>query len=80
MRFITNHKLTDHIKIETLRETTKLIPIMAVIKSRTLKLFGHIKRSHVGYSKPCLEGMVTVKDREVPNIHAGEITSINGQI
>ena len=48
MRFMTNHKLTDHIKIETLREITKLIPIMAVIKRRALKLFGHIKRSNVG--------------------------------
>ena len=61
MRFMTNHKLTDHITIETLRKTTKLIPIMAVIKSRTLKLFGHIKRCKVGYSKLCLEGMVTGK-------------------
>ena len=61
MRFMTNNGLTDHIKIQTLLEKTGLIPIVSVIKSKTLKLFGHIKRSEVGLSKVCLEGMISGK-------------------
>ena len=56
---MTNHRLADHVKMETLRETTKLLPIMSLIKSKTRKLFGHIKRSKTGLSKVCLEGMIT---------------------
>ena len=59
MRFMTNKRLTDHIRIQTLLETTGLTPIVPLIKSKTLKLFGHIKRSKKGLSKICLEGMIT---------------------
>ena len=38
-----------------------LSPIIDVIKSRLLKLFGHIKRSKLGMSKICLEGKVQGK-------------------
>ena len=44
MRFITNHKLIDHIKLEDLYEMTKLTPIMNNIRSKCIKLYGHIKR------------------------------------
>ena len=61
MRWMTNHRLTDHIEIKELRRLTSLKPIMAIIKSRTLKLFGHIKRSQIGLTKLCLEGLVEGK-------------------
>ena len=48
MRFITNHKLIDHIKIEDLYGMTKLTPIMNNIRSKSIKLYGHIKRSNTG--------------------------------
>ena len=64
MRFITGYKLLDKVRIDTLRQLTKIPPIMPTIKSRTLKLFGHIKRSTSGFSKICLEGM-TVGTRSV---------------
>ena len=34
---------------------------MSIIRSKVLKLFGHIKRSESGLSKLCLEGMVEGK-------------------
>ena len=40
---------------------TTLVPIMSTIKRKTLKLFGHIKRSQSGLSKICLEGMISGK-------------------
>ena len=61
MRFILGHRLIDKIRITTLRNKTSLIPIFDVIKSRTLKLFGHVKRSSLGLSKLCFEGMVQGK-------------------
>ena len=61
MRFMTNHKLIDHVKIEDQLKTTNLTPIMSTIKSKALKLFGHIKRSEIGLSKICLEGIVEGK-------------------
>ena len=61
MRFMTNHRLIDHVKIEDLLKTTNLNPIISTIKSKVLKLFGHIKRSEVGLSKICLEGIVEGK-------------------
>ena len=68
MRFMTNNRLTDHIKIQTLLEKTGLIPIVSVIKSKTLRLFAHIKRSEVGLSKVCLEGMISGKrSRSAPH-------------
>ena len=77
MRFITNHKLIDHIKIEDLYEMTKLTPIMNNIRSKCIKLYGHIKRSNTGLSKLCLEGMIEGKrnrgrpaKRWLDNIHA----------
>ena len=51
MRFMTNHKLIDHVKIENLLRTTNLTPIMSTIKSKALKLFGHIKRSEWAFQK-----------------------------
>ena len=48
---MTNHRLTDHIEMKEHRRLISLKPIMAIIKSRTLKLFGHIKRSQIGLSK-----------------------------
>ena len=61
MRFMTNHKLLDHIKIVDLLEATKLIPVMCIIKSKVLKLFGHVKRSQKGLSKICVEGLIRGK-------------------
>ena len=61
MRFMTGHKLIDHVKIEELLNATTLDPIMSVIKSKVLKLFGHVKRSEVGLSRLCLEGMIEGK-------------------
>ena len=58
---MTNHRLLDHIKIDELLSMTTLVPIMSTIKSKTLKLFGHIKRSQSGLSKICLEGMINGK-------------------
>ena len=58
MRFMTNKRLTDHISISTLLKTTSLTPIGPLVKSKTLKLYGHNKRSKKGYSKLCLEGMI----------------------
>ena len=52
MRFMSNHRLLE------LRKTTKLIPITSIIKSKVLKLYGHIKRSQSGFSKIALEAMV----------------------
>ena len=59
MRFMTNKRLTDHVRISTLLDMTGMFPIVPLIKSKTLKLFGHIKRSEKGLSKICLEGMTT---------------------
>ena len=59
MRIMLNKKLTDHVTIDHLLKVTGLAPIMAFIKSKTLKLYGHIKRSQTGLSKICLEGMIT---------------------
>ena len=61
MRFITGHRLIEKTKITTLRELTSLPPLFDKVKSKTLKLFGHIKRSSVGLSKLCLEGMMEGK-------------------
>ena len=61
MRFMTNTKLTDHVRIENLRQITQLPPITAAIISKVLKLFGHIKRMDYGVSKICLEGMTNGK-------------------
>ena len=61
MRFITGHRLVDRIRISTLREKTSLTSLFDKIKSKTLKLFGHVKRSPVGLSKLCFEGMIEGK-------------------
>ena len=61
MRFITGKRLIDKVKIKTLQEITQLQPITNKIKSISLKLFGHIKRSTCGLSKICLEGMIPGK-------------------
>ena len=61
MRFITGHRLSDKIRITKLREKTSLLPLFDKIKSKTLKLFGHVKRSSVGMSKVCFEGLIEGK-------------------
>ena len=62
MRFMRNHRLLDHIKIDDLLiSVTTLVPIMSIIKSKTLELYGHIKRSMSGLSKICIEGMISGK-------------------
>ena len=55
---MTNKRLIDRIKIEELLKITKLTPAMSIIKSKSLNLFGHIKRSESGYSRLCLEGIM----------------------
>ena len=50
MRFITGHKLSDKTKINTLRSKTSLPLIFDKIKSKSLKLYGHVKRSSTGLS------------------------------
>ena len=56
---------------------TKLIQIMNNIKSKSIKLYDHIKISNAGLSKFCLEGMIEGKrnrgrpaKRWLDNIHA----------
>jgi len=61
MRFMTGHRLIDRIRITTLREKTSLTPLFEKIKSKTLKLFGHVKRSSIGLSRLCFEGMIEGK-------------------
>ena len=61
LRFLTGHRQSDKIRITTLREMTKTTALFDKIKSKTLKLFGHIKRSNTGLSKLCLEGLVPGK-------------------
>ena len=61
MRFIIGKRLIDKTRISTLREKTSLPPLFCKIKSKTLKLFGHVKRSTSGLSKLCFEGMVQGK-------------------
>ena len=58
---MTNHSLIGHVKIKDLQKTPMSPHIMSTIKSKALKLFGHIKRSEMGISKICLEGMVEGK-------------------
>ena len=61
MRFITGKRLIDKTRISTLREITSLPPLFGKIKSKTLELFGHVKRSTTGLSKLCFEGMIQGK-------------------
>ena len=61
IRFMTNHRLLEHIPIKELCKATKLIPITSIIKSKVLKLYGHIKRSQSSLSKIALEGMMEGK-------------------
>ena len=58
MRIMTGYRLIDRKPITELRSMTGLRPMEAHIRSKTLKLFGHIRRSTKGLSKLCLEGMV----------------------
>ena len=43
MRFITGHRLVDKTRILTLCNVTSLPPLFDRVKSKTLKLFGHVK-------------------------------------
>ncbi len=56
MRIILDKNILDKIRIEELQKLTGLDPLLSVIKSRVLKLFGHVKRSEHGLSRVCLEG------------------------
>ena len=69
--------IQNRITIQELLKRTTLGPIMSIIRSRTLKQLGHMKRSQIGLAKICLEGMVEVsrnrgrqKKRWPDNIHA----------
>ena len=64
MRFMTGNRLTDRISIIELLDTTTLTPIVPIIKSKFLKLFGHFKPSKTGLSKICLEGTVEGKRKQ----------------
>ena len=57
MRWMSNTRLIDRVSIQTLRSKTKIPDITALIKSRKLKYFGHIKRSNLPV-KHVFEGMV----------------------
>ena len=61
MRFITGHQLIDKVSISALRQLTSLPPLFDKIKIKTLKLYGHIKRSTCGLSKLCFEGLLEGK-------------------
>ena len=61
MRLMTGCKLQDKIRINDLRKMTNLTPLESLIRSKTLTLFGHIKRSRKGLLKICLEGMIPGK-------------------
>ena len=61
MRFITGHRLIDKVRISTLRQRTSLSPLFETIKSKTLKLYGHMKRSQVELFKLCFEGLIEGK-------------------
>ena len=61
LRFITGHRQIDKIRITTLRQMTGTHALFNKVKSKTLKLFGHIKRSDRGLSRLCLEGLVPGK-------------------
>ena len=58
---IMGDKLIDKIPINSLREITKLPPLFDRIRSKSLKLFGHTKRTSKGISKVCVEGIVCGK-------------------
>ena len=45
-------------------ETFQKHVIVPIIKSKVLKLFGHVKRSKTGLSKICLEGIVKGKRKQ----------------
>ena len=53
--------LLDHVKITDLQITTGLNPVVSLIKSKLLKLFGQIKCSQKCLSKVCIEGKVQGK-------------------
>ena len=80
MRFITGHRLIEKTRISTLRDKTSLPPLFNKIKSKTLKLFGHVKRSTTGLSKLCFEGMVEGKRSRGKPREGGEIISQSGLI
>ncbi len=56
MRIMLDKNILDKIRIKELQKITGLDPLISVIKSRVLKLFGHVKRSEHGLSRVCLEG------------------------
>ena len=55
---MATHRLQYHIAIQELLTAITVGPIMSIIWSRTLKLFGHTNRSQAGLAKLCLEGML----------------------
>ena len=76
---MTGNRL-DHVPILTLLEKTTLTPVTPIIKSKVLKLYGHVKRSKNGLSKICLEGMVEGKRNRGRLVNGGVTMSIFGQI
>ena len=64
MRFMTGNRLTDRVSSKELLDTTTLTPIVPIIKSKVLKLVGHVKRSKAGLSNICLEGIMEGKRKQ----------------
>ena len=78
MRFMTNNRLIDHVKIEELLKITTLTPIMSIIKSKVLKLFEHIKRSKSGLLKFVWKVWSRAKEIEEDNRNVGVTIAILG--
>jgi len=64
MRFMTGNRLTDRVSTKELLGTTTLTPSVPIIKSKVLKLVGHVKRSKAGLSNICLEGIMEGKRKQ----------------
>lgn len=88
LRIITNVNIKDHVPIDFLRSKTKINAIEQEIKSRKLRLFGHLKRQETGLAKICIEGNINGKRqrgkpkrrwrddiREWTNMNWGEINN-----
>ena len=61
LRFMTNHRLMEHVKIKGLLKSTNLTTIISTIRSKVLKLLTRIQRSEEGLSNNYLESIVEGK-------------------
>lgn len=64
MQLITDHNLIDKMESTIFGNVTNSPSLFDTIHSKSLKLFGHIRRSSKGFVKFCLEHMVPGKSRE----------------